>query len=131
MKATYDKLPPSGNSTAYPPTHSSTPSNCDAAKQRLLSLPLEPLFIADWDSPLMIHYRVDAQRLRRVVPFELDLWEGHAYVSLVAFTMRGMRPRFGSPWLNWLFRPIATHDFLNLRTYVRFRGERGIYFITE
>lgn len=29
------------------------------------------------------------------------------------------------------FRPIATHDFLNVRTYVRHGGQRGIHFIAE
>ncbi|HEY6169874.1 MAG TPA: DUF2071 domain-containing protein, partial [Verrucomicrobiae bacterium] len=30
-----------------------------------------------------------------------------------------------------LLRPIATHDFLNVRTYVRHDGESGIHFMTE
>ena len=131
MKATYDEPPMPWNTTEFAPDHSLDLNRSNAAKQRLFSLKHEPLFIADWDKALMIHYRVDAQELQGVVPFELDLWEGNAYVSLVAFTMRGMRPRFGGRWTGWLFHPIATHDFLNLRTYVRCGGERGIYFITE
>jgi hypothetical protein len=79
----------------------------------------------------MVHFEVDADDLQRDVPFELDLWEGRAFVSLVAFTMRGLRPRFGGPALAWLFRPLGTHRFLNVRTYVRHRGEPGILFLAE
>lgn len=101
------------------------------ARDRLLSLPYEPLFIADWDRALMIHYEVDPAQLRRIIPFELDLIDGCAHVSLVAFTLRRMRPRFGGAVLEWLSKPIATHHFLNVRTYVRCHGESGIVFMTE
>lgn len=91
----------------------------------------EPLLFSDWDKALMIHFEVDAAALQRDVPFELDLWEGRAFVSLVAFTMRGMRPRIGGRMGAWLLKPIATHDFLNVRTYVRHDGEPGIHFLAE
>jgi uncharacterized protein YqjF (DUF2071 family) len=61
----------------------------------------------------------------------LDLLDKRAFVSLVAFTMRGMRPRLGGQLGAWFFKPVATHEFLNARTYVRHGNERGIYFITE
>src|SRR5437870_3967624 len=99
------------------------------ARHRLLSLRGEPLFIADWDRALMIHYEVDRAALQQVVPFEIDLCDGKAFVSTVAFTLRNMRPRFGGRLLAWMVRPIATHHFLNVRTYVRHGGEQGIYFL--
>jgi uncharacterized protein len=102
-----------------------------AARQRIVSRRGEPLFIADWESILMIHFEVDAGALQREVPFQLDLHNGRAFVSLVAFTMRGMRPRVGGQLAAWLFRPIATHHFLNVRTYVRHRSETGIHFLAE
>ena len=101
------------------------------AHRRMLSQPGEPLFIAAWRNALMIHFEVDAAALQQDVPFELDLWNGKAFVSLVAFTMRDMRPRFGGTLTALLFRPIATHDFLNVRTYVRHGGECGIHFLAE
>jgi hypothetical protein len=101
------------------------------ARRRILSCRVEPLFYADWLRAVFIHYEVDAEALQRVVPFELDLDEGRAYVSLVAFTMQGMRPRYGGKIGEWLFKPIATHGFLNVRAYVRHRGEPGIYFLAE
>jgi hypothetical protein len=42
-----------------------------------------------------------------------------------------MRPRFGGRTAAWLFKPIATHGFLNARTYVKHGDENGIFFITE
>src|SRR4051812_22919692 len=102
-----------------------------AARRRILSLPLEPLFVADWDRALMIHYEVEPADLQRVVPFALDHWNGRAFVSLVAFTLRRMRPRFGGALAELLLKPIATHEFLNVRTYVRHGDETGIFFLAE
>lgn len=102
-----------------------------AARGRMLGTRGEPLLTADWDRTLMIHYAVPAEVLRPYVPFPLDLHNGLAYVSLVAFTLRGMKPTRGGRLTEWLFRPIATHGFLNVRTYVRVGNETGIYFLTE
>jgi uncharacterized protein len=113
-----------------PPAERPTEIGHDAMV-RMLMLTGEPFLFADWDRTLMLHYEVDPEVLRPHVPFPLDLHEGKAYVSLVAFTLRGMRPRRGGRLARWLMRPIATHGFLNVRTYVRVNGEPGIYFITE
>src|SRR5215471_2168633 len=102
-----------------------------AAKERILSQRGEPLFLAAWEHVLMIHLEVDAERLQRDVPFRLDLWNGRAFVSVVAFTMRNMRPRWGRRLAAMLLRPIATHEFLNVRTYVRHGDECGIHFLAE
>jgi uncharacterized protein YqjF (DUF2071 family) len=102
-----------------------------AAQQRLLSRWGEPFFVAGWNRVLMIHFEVDREALQREVPFQLDLLNGRAFVSAVAFTMIGMRPCHGGRFAEWLFRPLATHDFLNVRTYVRYRGESGIHFLAE
>ena len=79
----------------------------------------------------MIHFEVGPAALQQFVPFELDLRDGRAFVSLVAFTLSKMRPRFGGRIAAWLLKPISTHDFLNIRTYVRMNGETGIYFLAE
>ncbi len=102
-----------------------------AARKRLLSRRGEPLFFAGWDRALMIHFEVDAGALQRDVPYALDLHNGRAFVSLVAFTLRGLRPRRGGKPVAWLLRPIATHAFLNVRTYVCHSGEPGIHFLAE
>src|SRR5436190_10191746 len=103
----------------------------EAARRRMLALPGEPMFYARWDRAVFIHYEADPASLQRNVPFELDLRDGRAFVSIVAFTLSRMRPRIGGRLGEWLFKPIATHEFLNVRTYVRHRGEPGIYFLAE
>lgn len=103
----------------------------EAGKQRLLSQFGEPLFLARWDRTVFIHYAADGELLQRQIPFELDLRDGRAFVSIVAFTLLRMRPRIGGRFGEWLFKPIATHEFLNLRTYVRHAGEPGIFFLAE
>ena len=107
----------------------STPS--ETARQRMLSVRAEPLFHATWDRVVFIHYEAEPKLLQPCVPFPLDLHEGRAFVSIVAFTMRGMRPRRGGRFGEWLFKPIATHEFLNVRTYVRANDEPGIFFLAE
>jgi uncharacterized protein YqjF (DUF2071 family) len=87
--------------------------------------------VADWLDVVMIHFEVNPVALQKETPFPIDLYEGRAFVSAVAFTMRRMRPYVGGRWTEWWFRPIATHEFLNVRTYVRERGESGICFLAE
>jgi uncharacterized protein YqjF (DUF2071 family) len=105
--------------------------NNEAAKSRLMSRRGEPLFLSDWERALFLHFEVDAAALQKDVPFELDLREGKAYVSLVAFAMRRLRPRLGGRLMQWCFQSMAGHELLNLRTYVRHRGEAGIFFLAE
>ncbi|MEY4483640.1 MAG: hypothetical protein RL693_1092 [Verrucomicrobiota bacterium] len=101
------------------------------AREALLADRGEPLFLADWERTLMLHYEVEPNILQPYVPFALDVLHGKAYVSLVAFTMRGLAPRRGGRACALLFEPIATHEFLNVRTYVKHQGECGIYFLAE
>ena len=114
---------------ARPKGTDATPT--DLARRRMLSNRGEPIFLADWMRVLMMHFEVDTRALQRTVPYELDLYEGRAFVTLVAFTMENMRPRVGGKLSSWLLKPIATHDFLNVRTYVRHHGEPGIHFLAE
>jgi len=66
---------------------------------------------------VFIHYTVDVEVLQQEVPFELDLFEGRAFVSLVAFSMRRLRPCFGGRLAELLFKPVATtrYPLPNLR----------------
>jgi len=102
----------------------------------------------DWQRVTMIHFALPPDVVAPLTPFDVDTWaaprcfrgrqRGHfpaprprAFVSLVCFTLNRMRtpllPRLGRT----LLRPISDHRFINLRTYVRHRGEPGIYFIRE
>src|SRR3954466_5107482 len=92
---------------------------------------LRPMFVADWTGVVFIHFRIDPRFLAPIVPFQLDTIDGDAYFSLVAFTQRRLRPSVGGRVAAWLSAPLAEHEFLNLRAYVRVNGERAIYFISE
>ncbi|HRH94841.1 MAG TPA: DUF2071 domain-containing protein [Prosthecobacter sp.] len=112
-----------------PHIESSLPSM--AGRERLLACRGDPLFYADWLNAVFLHFETDPVVLQREVPWPLDLFEGRAFVSLVAFTMRDLRPRFGGRLTALPFGPIATHVFLNVRVYVKHAGEPGIHFLAE
>ena len=90
-----------------------------------------PLMHSDWDRTLMVHYEVDPADLQPQTPFPLDLYQGKAYVSLVAFTLQNLRPHHLPAAFVPLMRPVSNHGFLNLRTYVRVGDQTGIYFLAE
>ena len=89
------------------------------------------MFRGAWMSVLFIHYEVEPARLQAEVPFPLDLRDGKAYVSVVAFSQERLRFAFGGSLTNWVGRWFANHEFLNVRTYVRHGGEPGIFFLAE
>ena len=75
---------------------------------------------------LLLHWPVDADRLRPRLPAPLDLStvDGRAWLSVVAFDARGLRPR-GLPR-----RLGRSFPELRLQTYVRHRGTPGRYFFS-
>jgi len=98
-----------------------------------------------WDHLLFAHWVVPFNKLRAVVPpqLELDSYEGNCYVGVVPFAMRDVRPRY-SPSVPWLSNFLE----LNLRTYVKdprmiitqtvpgatprdvHKGDGGVYFFS-
>src|SRR5581483_5891245 len=92
---------------------------------------LRPMFRADWCGALFLHFRVSSTVLSQIVPFPLDTVGSDAFVSLVAFTQRNLRPTFGGKLVAMVSAPLAEHEFLNLRAYVRVGGEPAIYFLSE
>lgn len=96
-----------------------------------MNAPAKPLLVCDWDRVLMMHFEVDPMRLQADTAFPLDLHHGQAWVTLVAFTLRGLRLRLGGLLGRWLLSPVANHEFLNVRTYVRHAEEPGIQFLAE
>ena len=69
-----------------------------------------------WNDLLFAHWPVTADRLRPLVParFELDLYDGQAWLGVVPFHMTNVTPRL-VPALPW----ISAFPELNVRTYVR------------
>lgn len=82
---------------------------------------MTPFLRCAWERAVFIHYEADPRALQPQVPFPLDLHEGRAWVSLVAFTLRDLRFAGGGP-------PFTTHRYLNVRTYVK---PGAIYFLAE
>ncbi len=79
-----------------------------------------------WRNLVFLHWTVSPELLRKRVPqqLELDLWRGEAFVGIVAFVMDRVQPQW---WPRRLaFRFLET----NVRTYVRFGQQRGIYFFS-
>jgi uncharacterized protein YqjF (DUF2071 family) len=118
---------------AAPPRAASAPAagRLSAAARERLRAEGGPLFLCEWERAAFLHYEVPPDALQPFVPFPLDLRGGSAWVSLVAFTLANLRPARGGRAASLLFRPMATHGFLNVRTYVRHFGEPGIYFLAE
>jgi uncharacterized protein YqjF (DUF2071 family) len=107
-----------------------TPRGAEA-RQRYLGQEGAPFFLANWERALFLHYTIAPGVLAPHVPFLLDLRDGQAFVSLVAFTMRRFRFARGGGLAEGLGRAIGDLRFLNVRTYVKHHGEPGIHFLAE
>ena len=77
-----------------------------------------------WRSLLFMHWTFPPEVIRPLLPsglgLVLDTYGGRAYVGLVPFTMRGVRPK-GLPAVPWL----SNFPETNVRTYVHFEGRRS------
>ena len=79
------------------------------------------LLTAEWRHLAMLHYEIDPESLRDLVPrgTELDGWNGRTLLSVVGFLFRGTR---------FLGLPVPFHrnfEEVNLRFYVRRRSAEG------
>jgi uncharacterized protein YqjF (DUF2071 family) len=80
-----------------------------------------------WHDLLFAHWPVDAREIRsKVTPgFELDVFDGQAWLAIVPFHMTNVAPR-GIPALPW----VSAFPELNVRTYVRVHDKPGVYFFS-
>lgn len=80
-----------------------------------------------WTDLLFAHWRVDGDRMRKIVPepLEIDTFDGDAWIAVVPFLMSGIRFRLLPP-----VPGTTTSLELNVRTYVRYRGRPGVYFFS-
>jgi uncharacterized protein YqjF (DUF2071 family) len=85
------------------------------------------LWSQHWLDLLFAHWPVAVADLRPHMPAALDIdtYDGTAWVSLVAFRLERIRRRW-LPSLRFLTDTLE----LNLRTYVRYRGEPAIFFLS-
>lgn len=84
------------------------------------------MYYQEWNNALFMHWKVPYDLLKALVPEELtlDTFEGEAYVSLVAFTMQKIRPRY-LPAIKF----ISDFEEINLRTYIDMGDKKGVYFL--
>ncbi len=79
-----------------------------------------------WRDLLFLHWPIDANVIAASLPklLQVDTFSGQAYLGLVPFKMRKIRP-------SWLPRSLA-FNFLetNLRTYVLHHDRPGVYFFS-
>lgn len=81
-----------------------------------------------WIDLLFLHWRVPVAALRPLIPaaLEIDTFEGDAYVGVVPFTMRGVRP----VWAPTVPGVSNFHE-TNVRTYVHRDGrDPGVWFFS-
>ena len=79
-----------------------------------------------WESLLFLHWRLPAARVQQTLPagVAVDTFEGDAYVAVVPFFMRNVRP-VGTPPVPWISHFLE----LNVRTYVvDAEGLPGVWF---
>jgi uncharacterized protein YqjF (DUF2071 family) len=78
-----------------------------------------------WNHIFFLHAKIAPDLLQPYLPFELDLLDGMAILSIVPFKMDMIRL-----W-NLPPAPFFSHLWeINLRTYVRVGGKPGVYFFT-
>jgi uncharacterized protein YqjF (DUF2071 family) len=79
-----------------------------------------------WEDLLFLHWEVDPAVIEQTLPpgLHVDTHDGRAYLGVVPFYMRGVRPRFCPP-----FPGLSNFPELNLRTYVHDdTGRPGVWF---
>jgi uncharacterized protein len=80
-----------------------------------------------WRDLLFMHWPVDAEALRTLVPpsLSIDTFDGSAWLGVVPFHMTGVRPHF-LPAVPGL----SNFPEINLRTYVTAQDRPGVWFFS-
>lgn len=86
----------------------------------------EWVYYQEWNRALFLHWVVPYELLIKCVPanLEIDTIEGKCYISVVAFTMEKIRPKY-IPSIKY----ISDFDEINVRTYVKKGNKGGVYFL--
>ena len=94
---------------------------------RLRDVPPQPaVMYQKWEQLLFLHWGFEPAEIQKTLPTGLtaDTFDGEAWVGIVPFLMRGIRPRF-LPAVS----KISNFLELNLRTYVHdAQGRPGVWF---
>ncbi|MGH2345050.1 MAG: YqjF family protein, partial [Chloroflexota bacterium] len=81
----------------------------------------------EWHDLLFMHWPLPATLVRPLIPaaLQLDTFDGWAWIGVVPFTMRGVRPRL-APTMPLL----SAFCELNVRTYVTAEHKPGVWFFS-
>ena len=92
-----------------------------------------PAIRMSWVDLLFLHWPIDAEELRPLLPpeLEIDLFDNQAWIGLIPFRMADVKPRVMGvrvppiPEINPSMFPEC-----NVRTYVRYQGRPGVWFFS-
>ncbi len=89
----------------------------------------QPLMHQAWGKLLFMHWRIDEQLLRPLIPngLDIDTFDGSAWIAIVPFTMWDIRAF--PPYVPAVPGLRAMHE-LNVRTYVHLNGTPGVWFFS-
>lgn len=87
----------------------------------------EPIMQQTWEDLLFMHWAIDANLLRPLIPPELtlDTYNGQAWIGVTPFTLNHVHAN-GLPEIPGL----ASFHELNVRTYVHLDGQPGVWFLS-
>src|SRR4030095_6917429 len=88
-----------------------------------------PIMHQNWGKLLFLHWRIDEELLRPLVPAELeiDTFDGSGWIAVTPFTMWNIRAL--PPFLPAVPGLSSMHE-LNVRTYVYFDRVPGVWFFS-
>ncbi len=80
-----------------------------------------------WHDLLFMHWRVPVEALRPHIPraLPIDTFDGSAWIGIVPFYMRNVRPRYTTS-----VSRLSNFAELNVRTYVTLDGKPGVWFFS-
>lgn len=83
-------------------------------------------YYQEWNQVLFLHWKVPYEDLRNLLPqkLTLDTFDGACYISLVAFSMCRIRPKYFPA-----IPLISNFHEINLRTYILNDNKPGVYFL--
>jgi len=85
-----------------------------------------------WNDLLFAHWPVDDRVLRERIPgaFEIDRFDGRAWIGVVPFHMTNVSPSVFFRVFPWRLPGVAAFPELNVRTYVRIGDKPGVFFFS-
>lgn len=89
--------------------------------------PGNPVMHQRWEDLLFLHWPIDPQLLRPLIPdpLEIDTFDGKAWIGITPFHLEDVRPSMLPA-----FPGLRAFDELNVRTYVTHGGAPGIWFFS-